>query len=148
MYHWVYLTVSRQIQFICYNTHSLQNSVWSKVLITQLLIRSSINRCLDIWLCSVPALLIRQIPVYSANLWIDSFAHTIYDVISQQSIKFITSMIQTYKYSIQVAQHKASFEKVNSGNTIAVSLYHFHAATGKNMLVVYSKPINETSLVI
>ena len=40
---------------------------------------------------------IRQIPVYSANPWIDSFAHIIYDVISQQSINFITLMIQTYK---------------------------------------------------
>jgi len=40
----------------------------------------------------------------------------------------------------------ASIEKVHSGITIAVSLYHFHAATGKNMLVVDSKPINETSL--
>ena len=36
-----------------------------------------------------------KVPVYSANPWIDSFAHTVYDVISQQSIKFITSMIQT-----------------------------------------------------
>ena len=48
-------------------------------------------------ICNVPALKIWQVPVYSANHWIDSFAHTVYDVISQQSINFITSMIQTYK---------------------------------------------------
>ena len=35
---------------------------------------------------SVPALKIWQVHVYSANPWIDSFAHTVYDVISQQSI--------------------------------------------------------------
>ena len=52
------------------------------------------TQCSDT-ICNVPALKIWQVPVYSANPRIDSFAHTVYDVISQQSIKFITSMIQT-----------------------------------------------------
>ena len=44
-------------------------------------------------LCLVPVAYLHlkyvKVPVYSANPWIDSFAHTVYDVISQQSINLL-----------------------------------------------------------
>ena len=41
--------------------------------------------------CSRPALKIGKIPVYSANPWIESFAHTVHDAISQQRSFYYTN---------------------------------------------------------
>ena len=45
--------------------------------------RLQATQCSDT-ICSGPALKIGKIPVYSANPWIESFAHTVHDAVSQQ----------------------------------------------------------------
>ena len=85
--------------------------------------------------CSRPALKIRQVPVYSANPWIDSFAYTVYDEISQHCINYYTSKsrVKIIHYNLH-SSRLAFYKDQHSGNKLAMSLHHLHVPQA-NMLV-------------
>ena len=99
------------------------------------------TQCSDT-ICSGPALKIGKVPVYSANPWINSFAHTVYDGYHNIASDYYTKIQCLRKYSLQLAQHRASFERVNSGNFIHGVLIIIMRHR-RSMLVEDSKPLSE-----
>ena len=105
------------------------------------------TQCSDT-ICSGPTLKIGKIPVYSANPWIESFAHIVHDIISQQRSILLPVWSRISKYLFTTCIALGWLKVLQRKNKLSSESSSSRCSHMRCMSVVDSKPCQNGLLVV